>query len=109
MYEKLGDVRSRAVTLGKIADIYHARGDLDGALKIRQEEELPVFEKLGDVRELLVARANIALTMLARNRQDDVPEIVSLLVWSYRTAAERGFAEAVQLEQILRKLGIDSR
>ena len=108
-FEKLCDVRSRAITLGKIADIYQARGDLDGALKIRQEEQLPVFEKLGDVRALLMARANIALTMLARNRQDDVPEIVSLLVWSYRTAAERGFAEAVQLEQILRKLGIDSR
>jgi tetratricopeptide (TPR) repeat protein len=109
VFEKLGDVRSRAVTLGQIADIYQARGDLDRALKIRKEEQLPVYEKLGDVRELLVARANIALTMLARNRKDDVPEIVSLLVWSYRTAAERGFAEAGQLEQILRKLGIDSR
>ncbi|MFD2233224.1 CHAT domain-containing protein, partial [Phaeospirillum tilakii] len=45
-----GDVRSRAVTMGKIADILQARGELDAALKIRQEEELPVYDRLGDVR-----------------------------------------------------------
>ncbi|MFM7520255.1 MAG: hypothetical protein ACKO9B_07270, partial [Planctomycetota bacterium] len=108
-FEKLGDVRERAVTLGKIADIYQARGDLDGALKIRQEEQLPVFEKLGDVRSLLVARANIALMMLERGRRDDLPEAVRLLVWSHQAAAERGFTEAAQLAQILRALGIESR
>ena len=36
-----------AVTKGKIADI--TRGDLDGALKIRETEELPVYETLGDI------------------------------------------------------------
>ena len=50
MYERLGDVRSRAVTLGKIADILAARGEQDEALRIRREEELPVYERLGDVR-----------------------------------------------------------
>ena len=45
VYEKLGDVRSRAVTLGKIADVLYARGELDEALRIRREEELPVYEK----------------------------------------------------------------
>jgi len=70
---------------------------------------LPVFEKLGDVRSLLVARANIALMMLERGRREDLPEAVRLLVWSYQAAAERGFAEAAQLEQILRALGIESR
>lgn len=29
VYERPGDVRSRAVTMGKIADILHARGELD--------------------------------------------------------------------------------
>jgi hypothetical protein len=99
-------VRSRAVTLGQIADIYQARGDLDGALKIRQEDELPVYEKLGDVRELLITRANIALTMLARQHPGDGPEIVALLRSSYRTAVERGFAEAAQLRGIFNQLGI---
>ena len=50
VYERLGDVRERAVTLGKIADILQARGELDEALRIRREEELPVYERLGDVR-----------------------------------------------------------
>ena len=40
VYEKLGDVRSRAVTMGQIADILQARGQLDEALRIRQEEQL---------------------------------------------------------------------
>ena len=51
VYERLGDVRSRAVTLGQIADMLQARGELDEALRIRREEELPVYERLGDVRE----------------------------------------------------------
>jgi phosphopentomutase len=38
VYERLGDVRARAVTLGKIADVYQARGQLDEALRIRREE-----------------------------------------------------------------------
>ena len=51
VYERLGDVRERAVTMGQIADILQARGQLDEALKIRNEEQLPVYERLGDVRE----------------------------------------------------------
>ena len=50
VFGSLGDVRSRAVTMGQIADILQARGQLDEALKIRNEEELPVYERLGDVR-----------------------------------------------------------
>ena len=50
VYERLGDVRARAVTMGKIADILWSRGDLDEALRIRREEQLPIYERLGDVR-----------------------------------------------------------
>ncbi|MDS4026097.1 MAG: hypothetical protein RKO25_03765, partial [Candidatus Contendobacter sp.] len=45
VYERLGDVRLRAVTLGYIADVLQARGELDEALRIRREEELPVYER----------------------------------------------------------------
>ncbi len=41
VYERLGDVRSRAVTMGQIADVLQVRGDLDEALRIRREEESP--------------------------------------------------------------------
>ena len=34
-------MREKAVTMGKIADILQARGELDEALRIRNEEQLP--------------------------------------------------------------------
>jgi hypothetical protein len=43
VYDRLGCC-SKAVTMGKIADILQARGELDEALRIRHEEELPVYE-----------------------------------------------------------------
>ncbi|WP_165742383.1 CHAT domain-containing protein, partial [Candidatus Thiosymbion oneisti] len=46
VYERLGDVRSKAVTQGQIADILQARGQLDEALRIRTQEQLPVYERL---------------------------------------------------------------
>ena len=60
MFERLGDVRSKAITMGKIADVLQARGQLDEALRIRQEEELPVYERLGDVRLKAVTMGKIA-------------------------------------------------
>ena len=50
MFGKAGNARSRAITLGQIADILTQRGETDEALRIRREEELPVYERLGDVR-----------------------------------------------------------
>ena len=44
VYEKLGNVRSKAITIGKIADIYQTRGELDKALDIRQNYQLPVLK-----------------------------------------------------------------
>ncbi len=60
IYERLGDVRSRTVTLGMIADVLQARGEWDEALRIRREEELPVYERLGDVRARAVTPGRIA-------------------------------------------------
>ncbi len=71
VYERLGDVRERAVTLGKIADVLAARGELDEALRIRREEELPVYERLGDVRERAVTLGKIADVLAARGELDE--------------------------------------
>ena len=73
--EKLGDVRERAVTLGKIADVLYARGELDEALRIRREEQLPVFEKLGDVRERAVTLGKIADVLYTRGELDEALRI----------------------------------
>ena len=60
VYERLGDVRSRAAAMVRIADILVSRGDLDEALRIRREEQLPVFERLGEVRARAVNMGQIA-------------------------------------------------
>lgn len=75
VFEQLGDVRSRAITLGKIADILQMRGDLDEALRIRREEELPVYERLGDVRSRAVTLGQIADILQARGELDEALRI----------------------------------
>jgi tetratricopeptide (TPR) repeat protein len=74
-FERLGDVRSRAVTLGKIADILADRGDLDEALRIRREEELPVYERLGDVRSRAITLGQVADILAARGDLDEALHI----------------------------------
>ncbi|WP_437639322.1 hypothetical protein [Sorangium sp. So ce854] len=46
LYEQLGDVRGRAIVMWGVADILEHRGQLDEALRIRQQEVLPVHERL---------------------------------------------------------------
>ena len=104
VYEKLGDVRARAVTMGKIADVLQARGDLDEALRIRREEELPVYEMLGDVRSLLVGRANLAVGLHMRGRSEDHPEISRLLVEAFNAARRVRLPEASQIAGIYQQV-----
>jgi tetratricopeptide (TPR) repeat protein len=75
VYERLGDVRSRAITQGQIADILQARGDLDEALRIRREEEIPVYERLGDVRSRAITQGQIADILQARGDLDEALRI----------------------------------
>ena len=71
----LATCAQKAVTMGQIADIYQARGDLDAALRIRTEEELPVFDRLGDVREKAVTMGKIADIYYRRGDLDDALRI----------------------------------
>jgi tetratricopeptide (TPR) repeat protein len=75
VYERLGEVRSIAITKGKIADILQARGQLDEALRIRQQEELPVYERLGEVREIAITKGQIADILQARGQLDEALRI----------------------------------
>jgi tetratricopeptide (TPR) repeat protein len=76
VFAELGDVRERAVTMGQIADILQARGQLDEALRIRTEEELPVYERLGDVRSRAVTMGKIANILQARGQIDEALRIL---------------------------------
>ena len=70
-----GAEREAAISAGFIADILQARGQVDEALKIRNEEELPVYERLGDVRERALMMGKIADILQARGQLDEALKI----------------------------------
>jgi phosphopentomutase len=57
--------------MGKIADVLQASGDLDEALRIRREDERPVYEQLGDVRARAITMGKIADVLQARGDLDE--------------------------------------
>ncbi len=65
-----GEERGDALAAGLIADILQIRGDLDGALRIRREEQLPVYERLGDARSAAVTKGKIADILQIRGDLD---------------------------------------
>jgi hypothetical protein len=65
VYEKLGDVRSIALTQGKIADILQARGQLDEAL-VLHAQRLPVAQAMGDIDSIAHIRFSMARLRLER-------------------------------------------
>ena len=66
VYERLGDVRERAVTMGKIADILQQRGETDEALRISIEDCLPSAQRIGDIDAIAHIRFSCARLRLAR-------------------------------------------
>jgi tetratricopeptide (TPR) repeat protein len=69
------DERSRALIMGRIADVLEARGELEEALRIRREEELPVYERLGDVRSRAVTIGQIADVLQDRGELEEALRI----------------------------------
>ncbi|MCK6518013.1 tetratricopeptide repeat protein [Myxococcota bacterium] len=67
--------REVALSAGLRADVLQARGQLDEALRIRREEQLPVYERLGDVREKAVTIGKIADVLQARGQLDEALRI----------------------------------
>ncbi len=70
-----GEEREKALAMGVLADVLQARGDLEGALRIRREEQLPVYERLGDVRSRAVAMGQIADVLQARGDLEEALRI----------------------------------
>ena len=61
--------------MGIIADIAYDRGELDEALRIRREIELPAFERLGDTRETAVTWGKIADIAYRRGELGEAAEL----------------------------------
>ena len=70
-----GSEREAAVTTGLIADTFCERGDLDEALRIYREMQLPVFERLGDTRAAALSWGDIADIFYLRGDLDEALRI----------------------------------
>ena len=71
MFLGIGQEREAVIARGEIADILQSRGQLDEALRIRLEEQLPVYERLGDVRSKAVTQGKIADILQSRGQLDE--------------------------------------
>ncbi|MGY0460088.1 tetratricopeptide repeat protein [Kitasatospora sp. cg17-2] len=72
---ELGDTGSAAVAWGKIADILQQRGEVEEAMRIRREVQLPAFERIGDTREAAIAWGKIADILQQRGEVDEALQI----------------------------------
>ena len=106
IYRDNDDQRSTAVIQGQIADILQKRGQLDEALCIRTQEELPVYERLGNVHGILACRTKIALTLLARQETDERAQANALLCLALTDTRRLRVPEAQQIEAILQQFGM---
>jgi tetratricopeptide (TPR) repeat protein len=70
-----GWYREVALTAGLRADVLQARGEFDDALRVRREEELPVYIELDDVHQKAIVMGKIADVLQARGRLEDALEI----------------------------------
>ena len=106
---KREDDKEAALASGLIADILQSRGELDEALRIRREEELPVYERLGDVRSLLVGRANLAIYLMGRGEPDDLVEARRLLELALEAAIKMRLPEVGTIHELLDKIGTGAK
>ena len=84
-------MRSRAVTMGQIADILFRRGDLDAARAAR-EESLDTLRRLGDADGIAAALWGVAQLDLAEEKfADAAPRIVE----AYDIVTRLGRAEGI--------------
>jgi hypothetical protein len=66
----------RLQMIDELADLVRRVGRLDEALRIRRDDELPVYERLGDVRSAAVTRGKSAMELYRRGER---PAAVALL------------------------------
>ncbi|SIT20375.1 CHAT domain-containing protein [Insolitispirillum peregrinum] len=69
------DAHHRAQLLGLQADRLVIQGNLDEALRIRREEEIPVYQAIGDPRELAISMSKIADILQIRGDLDEALRI----------------------------------
>jgi Ca2+-binding EF-hand superfamily protein len=102
VYESLGDLRSGAVTMGQIANILERLGKLDEAIAMRRESNT-ACERFGNAHDLLMGRANLAVSLAMRGRQEDKAEVEALLKAAHRAAMGMKIPEARWIEGLIKQ------
>ncbi len=97
LFEDAKDERSRAVTMGQIADILSQRGETDEALRIQIEERLPVAEATKDLESISHIRFSCAQLRLQRGglEQGEIQTIYQELSESFAINLKFQRADAV--------------
>lgn len=67
----------RLPLLDELAELNASIGQLDEALRIRQEEQLPVYERLGDVRERAITLAKIGFQLISAGHRQEAQDVLS--------------------------------
>jgi tetratricopeptide (TPR) repeat protein len=75
LFAGAGDEHSWGVAMGQIAEVLEQCGEVDEALRIRREEQLPVYKRLGAVREYSVVMGEIADILERRGEVDEALRI----------------------------------
>jgi tetratricopeptide (TPR) repeat protein/predicted phosphodiesterase len=70
-----GNEREAALAAGCRADILELRGEIDEALRIRRQEEIPVYERVGDLRSRAATMGKIADVLQTRGELDEALRI----------------------------------
>jgi len=98
--------RWRAVLWDPIARVQALRGQLDEALRIRRDEELPVYQRLGEAHSVAVTKAHIASILERRGqlnealgilREEVVPVFEQVGDLRWRAEAMREVAEILSV------------
>ncbi|MFF8534201.1 CHAT domain-containing protein [Streptomyces sp. NPDC015532] len=75
LFTDADDTHSVAITWGQIADIFEQRGEVEEALRIHREVELPVYERIGDTRSTAITWGKIADILQRRGEVDEALRI----------------------------------
>ena len=98
------DDESLGLLLDELAGLLASIGELDEALRIRREEQLPVYERLQSVRDLLICRAKIGINYLARGAAGNRQKALELLNLALQDAQRLKLPEAGQIAEIIRQV-----
>jgi ATP/maltotriose-dependent transcriptional regulator MalT len=107
VFERLGDVREKAVTESKIADLLSEQGNHDEAEAIYRNSVIPAVERLRDVRVLVWMHRDLATILLERNAPGDRDEAADLLRQAHATAERMGIPEAGEIRSIQEREGLE--